>query len=115
MNRWTKMLPLAAILALPLAAQTGQPAPSKAKISKADAQKIALAKEPGNVVSSGLENEHSKLIFSFDIRTKMELREVHVDAKTGAIVEDSVESAADEAKEAAQEKMVQKKPSPPNN
>ena len=115
MNRWTRMLPTAALLALPLDAQDSQPAASNAKISKADAQKIALAKEPGKVVSSELEKEHGKLIYSFDIRTEKELREVNVDAKTGAIVEDSAESAADETKEAAQEKMAQKKPSPPNN
>ena len=115
MNRWMRILPVASLLALPLMAQTTKPSARNAKITKAEAEKIALAKEPGKVLSSELENEHGKLIYSFDIRTEKEVHEVNVDAKTGAIVEDSVESAADEAREAAQDKQAQKNPAPPKN
>lgn len=112
MNRWTKILPMAALLALPLAAQSNKPAAGKAKISKAEAEKAALAREPGKVLSFELEKEHGKLIYSFDIQTAKEVHEVNVDAYSGTIVEDSVESPDDEAKEAAQEKKAQKKPAP---
>jgi hypothetical protein len=115
MNRWKRVLPLAALLTMPLAAQTSKPAAGKAKLSKAEAERIALAKEPGKAMSSELEREHSKLIYSFNINTENGMHEVNVDAITGKIVEDSVESAADEAKEAAQDKKAQKKPAPPRN
>ena len=44
------------------------------------------------------------LIYSFDIKTKSGIHEVNVDAISGDIVEDKVESAASEAKEKQQDK-----------
>ena len=76
---------------------------SQAKISRADAEKIALAKEPGTIKEGELEKEHGKVIYSFDIQTRSGVHEVNVDAVTGKVVEDSVESAADEAKEQSKE------------
>ena len=72
---------------------------SSPKITRAAAEKIALAKESGTIKSGELEKEHGRLIYSFDIATASGIREVNLDAKTGEVVEDSVESAADEAKE----------------
>ncbi|PZR77143.1 MAG: peptidase, partial [Chthoniobacterales bacterium] len=41
---------------------------AQAKITKADAEKTALAKVPnGTISASELEKEHGKLIWSFDI------------------------------------------------
>lgn len=75
---------------------------AKAKVSKADAQKTALAKVPnGKVVDSELEEEKGKLIWSFDLATPgtKDIIEVHVDAITGEIVTVEKESPADQAKE----------------
>ena len=77
---------------------------AKAKISMAAATKTALAKEPGKVKSSELETENGILVYSFDIQTKAGIHEVQVDANTGAIVSDKVESPEDEAKEKAADK-----------
>ena len=79
---------------------------NEAKITMAEAQKIALAKEPGKLKSKELEKENGKLIYSFDIKTRSGVHEVNVDAVSGEIVEDKVESAADEAKEKQQDKKA---------
>ena len=82
-----------------------------AKITMEQAQKIALEKEPGTIQSKELEKEHGKLIYSFDIRTTNGIHEVNVDAMSGAVLEDKVETAADEAKEKQQDaKKAKKKP-----
>ena len=80
---------------------------AQATVSKATAKKIALAemKKRGlhraKVKEAELEQEKGLLIWSFDIATKgtKDITEVQVDAKTGAIVSVTTESAADEAKE----------------
>ena len=67
-----------------------------AKISVANARSIALKAVPGGVVSSEeLEKEPggSGLRYSFDIKIHGKTREVGVDAKTGKILENSVEGA----------------------
>ena len=80
---------------------------AKAKVSKEQAQQIALAKVPNGAVKEGeIEKEHGKLIWSFDIATpdSKDITEVNVDANTGDIVAVDKESAESEAKEAASEK-----------
>jgi len=80
---------------------------SQAKISRADAEKIALTKAPGGTVKEGeLEKEKGKLIWSFDISTPgtSDITEVHVDAVTGAIAGVEKETAKTEAKEKKKEK-----------
>jgi hypothetical protein len=62
---------------------------AKAKISKADAQAIALTKVPnGTVKDCELEREHGKLIWTFGFTTpdSKDITEVNVDALTGAVV-----------------------------
>ena len=62
---------------------------AEAKISRADAEKTALAKVPGGTIKEGeLEKEHGKLIWSFDIATAgaKDITEVQVNAVTGEIV-----------------------------
>ena len=73
------------------------------KITRAAAEKIALARESGTIKSGELEKEHGRRIYSFDIQTASAIHEVNVDANSGKIVEDSVESAVSEAKEAQQD------------
>src|SRR6266481_1061078 len=75
---------------------------AEAKVSKTDAGKAALAKVPGGTIKEGgLEKENGKLIWSFDITTpgSTDIKEVQVDAISGAVVSIKTESAAHEAKE----------------
>jgi uncharacterized membrane protein YkoI len=75
---------------------------AEAKVSKADAERTALAKVPNGTIKEGeLEREKGKLIWSFDIATPgtKDITEVNVDAMTGEVVAVDVESAAAEAKE----------------
>ena len=76
----------------------------EARITRSEAERIALSKVPDGRVSSGeLEQEHGTLIWSFDIakaRTR-NINEVQVDAKTGKIVSVKTETPKDQAEEAA--------------
>ena len=74
------------------------------KVTMADARKTALASSNGKIKSEELEKEHGKQIYSFDIAMPDGLHEVNVDAVTGKLIDDKVESAADEANEKAQDK-----------
>ena len=101
---------LAGLLATPAFAKDKLAA--KAKISKAAAQKTALAKVPGGKVKEAeLEEENGKLIWSFDIATKgsKDITEVAVDAITGEIVSVVLETPADQAKEKAEDAQKDKK------
>jgi len=80
---------------------------AQAKITRADAEKIALAKVPDGKIKSGeIENEKGKLIWSFDIATPgtKDITEVNVDAMTGQVIAVDKETAADEKKEEGKEK-----------
>jgi hypothetical protein len=83
----------------------------KPKLSMDQAQKIALEKEPGKIESRELEKEHGQLIYSFDIRAANGLHEVNIDAMNGNVIEDKIETAADEAKEKQQDVNKPKKKS----
>jgi uncharacterized membrane protein YkoI len=79
---------------------------AQAKVAKADAEKIALAKVPGGAIKEGeLEKEKGKLIYSFDIATpgSKDITEVGVDALTGEVVAVEKETPADQAKEKAKD------------
>jgi len=79
----------------------------EAKVTKSQAEKIALTKIQGGIVKSAeLEKEHGLLIWSFDIAkpgTK-NITEIQVDAKTGRIASVQIETPKDQAKEAAADK-----------
>jgi len=65
-----------------------------AKVTMAAALQAALKAAPGTAIVAELENEDGKLIFSFDILpgpAATELKEVHVDAKTGLVIKAEVE------------------------
>src|SRR6476660_8185035 len=75
---------------------------AEAKITRAHAERVALAKVPGGTVREGeLEKEKGKLIWSFDIATvgTKDITEVHEDALTGEVTSVEHETAAHEAKE----------------
>lgn len=79
----------------------------QAKITKAEAEHIALAKTPhGRVKSAEIENEKGHLVWSFDIATPNtnDITEILVDAKSGQIISKQTESVRDQAKEAAADK-----------
>ena len=79
---------------------------AQARITKAAATTIALARVPGGVVNSvELEREHGKLIYSFDITVagKPGVDEVQVNATNGSVVSIVHESAKAEKKEAQAE------------
>jgi uncharacterized membrane protein YkoI len=78
-------------------------------LTRAQAQKIALAKAPGTVESAELEKEHGKLVWSFDIKTsKTAITEILVNANDGSIVAVQHETPATEAAEKAKEKKEKK-------
>jgi uncharacterized membrane protein YkoI len=75
---------------------------AQAKITKAEAQKIALDKVPGGTIKEGdIEKEKGKLLWSFDIATPgtKDITEVQVDAMTGAVLDIAKETVADQEKE----------------
>jgi uncharacterized membrane protein YkoI len=75
---------------------------AQAKISKEQAQQIALTKAPGGTVKEGeLEKEKGKLIWSFDIATpgSKDITEVGVDAITGEVVSVEKETPEQQKKE----------------
>jgi len=82
---------------------------TKAKVSISDARTTALAVENGKVKSEEVEKEKGKQIYSFDIEMPNGLHEVNIDAVTGKVIEDSIENAEDEAKEAAEDKAAKTK------
>jgi hypothetical protein len=93
---------LAALLATPVIAK--DKLETKARVSKADAMKTALAKVPGGKVKEGeLEEEKGRLIWSFDIAAKgrKDITEIAVDAITGEIVTVEKETPAQQAAEKA--------------
>jgi uncharacterized membrane protein YkoI len=80
----------------------------QAKITKGQAQEIALKRAPGTVESAELEKEHGKLVYSFDIRNaKGTIDEVQVSAITGKIVR--VEHETKQQEEAEKKKESKEK------
>ena len=80
----------------------------QAKVTKAQATKTALERVPnGKVKEAELENEHGKLVWSFDIGTPgtKDITEVQVDAIDGSVVSEEKESPkAEKAEKKAERK-----------
>ena len=113
-----KMITLALVLSAgaSVVAQAEPTEPTEAQltrqavIKKTQAQRIALARVPhGTIKSAEIENEHGKLVWSFDIATPgtPDITEVLVNAKNGAIISVSKENPAQQAAEAKGEKQKQ--------
>ena len=80
---------------------------ARAKISRDVATKTALAQVPNGTIQDGeLEDEHQKLVWSFDIAMpdSQDITEIQVDAVTGEIASKQVETPADQAQETAADK-----------
>ena len=85
---------------------------AKAKVSKADAEKTAMAKVPnGTVKEADLEEENGKLLWSFDMTTpgSKDITEVEIDAITGAFVKMDKETPEDQQKEKDEDKAKEGK------
>lgn len=67
----------------------------KPKVSEAQARTIAMTAVKGTIVESDYEKEGGGWRWSFDIRENGKIHEVGVDAMTGKIVENGVESAGE--------------------
>jgi uncharacterized membrane protein YkoI len=91
---------LAFVLAILLVASnafafTGEQYSPQAKLPLTSARTLALKAYPGKIVSEELEQEAggSGLRYSFVIRHRQAKHEVGIDAKTGELLENSIESA----------------------
>lgn len=97
----TSVLLAAATLAIPLAAfaYTGENLEKTVKVSASQAKAIALKKERGTIVDMELERETggSGMRYTFTLNVKGITREVGVDANSGAVLEDTLETANDKA------------------
>jgi uncharacterized membrane protein YkoI len=74
---------------------------AKATVQPEQARATALAAVPGGTVTKGeLEEEDGALIYSFDIAVpgKAGITEIHVDAKTGAVVKTEHEGSEESEK-----------------
>ena len=80
---------------------------AESKITRAEAERIALAKVPGGTIKEGeIEKENGKLIWSFDIATPgtSDITEVQVSALNGDVVAIEKETPAQQAKEKTKDK-----------
>lgn len=79
---------------------------AEAKVTVDAARVIALRVHPGTVKDWELEKESggSGLRYSFDIESGGKIHEIGVDAADGKVIENIVETEADEAREARQDK-----------
>jgi uncharacterized membrane protein YkoI len=112
MNRNMSVASAPALVMLALAMMAGAATPgepyfrghqlaSHARLSLAKARAIAMKARPGALVDQELEKEAggSGLRYSFDVLSSRKMYEVGVDANTGKILENDVESAAEGAAE----------------
>jgi uncharacterized membrane protein YkoI len=100
----TRLLIVALLITLAVgcASQKQEAREGQAKISRSEAEKIALAQAPNGTIKEGeLEKEKGRLIWSFDIATPgaEDITEVHVDARTGQVVATEKETPQHEQKE----------------
>ena len=99
------MKKIAALLLMALLSVSAFAAGSKRKIGMKRATEIATKRVHGTIKSKELEKEHGRWIYSFDIRTgKGKITEVEIDAYSGKVINVKAETAADEMKEARDEK-----------
>ena len=80
---------------------------AESKITRAEAEKIALAKVPGGTIKEGeIEKENGNLIWSFDITTPgtADITEVQVSALNGDVIAIEKETPAQQAEERRKDK-----------
>jgi uncharacterized membrane protein YkoI len=84
-----------AVVAFGASASSGKALAAQAKVPMPQARSLALKAYPGKIVKEELENEKggSGLRYSFVIKHGKVSHEVGIDAKTGKLLENSVEGA----------------------
>lgn len=90
---------IAVVLMFTGCATTKQPP----KVSREQAETVAQTESKGGrIVSAELEREHGRLIWSFDITipNSKDIREIQVDANSGAVINREIETPAQQAQEA---------------
>jgi len=65
------------------------------KISKAQAEAMALKLAPGKITDAEYENEGGGWRWSFDIQQKGHIQEIGIDGQTGKVVENKSEGKVD--------------------
>jgi uncharacterized membrane protein YkoI len=93
---WRALVALCAIVGaaqMPAVAYTGHELASSAQVSIDQARAIALKTLPGEITDEELETEEggSGLRYTFNIKRGTDTHEVGVDARTGAVLEHTVE------------------------
>lgn len=86
------------IFALAMTLAVALPAAAKVtpKVTMAQAREAALKAVPGATVKSEeLEKEKGKWIYSFDLQSGKEIREVWIDPETGKLLANEVETSKD--------------------
>ena len=84
--------------------------PPKNRIPEAEARKIALETFNGEIKSSELEYENKHWVYSYDISDKDTplIHEVGIDALSGKVLENKIETPAQEAAEVKAEATSKK-------
>ena len=71
-----------------------------ARVSRSDAERLALLRAPGSIQKGEIERENGKLVWSFDIRNpKGSITEVQIDAITGEVASVEAETPEQEREE----------------
>ena len=99
MNKLITVIATASLAALSFGASAASSAAlaKHAKVSMTQAREIALKTQQGKIVKEELEKESggSGLRYSFDISDGKVTHEVGVDAKTGKVLENSIDNGND--------------------
>ena len=82
-----------------LAAYPGQQLAGQAHVSLARARTLAAHAANGTIAKQELEKEHggSGLRYTFEVKTVTGMREVGIDAKSGALLENSLDESGESA------------------
>lgn len=84
----------------------GESEAANVSLSEQEAARIALVAAPGEILDSELENDDGVMIYEFEIQQGDGIREVEVDANTGAILENKIDNGdEDEGEETDDEDM----------
>lgn len=77
----------------------GESEAADVSLSEQEAARIALVAAPGEVLDSELENDDGVMIYEFEIQQGDNIREVEVDANTGAILENKIDNGDEDEDE----------------
>ena len=90
-----KLITFTALGALVVGASSAMAAAPTPRISKSQAEAIALKLAPGKINSSEYENEGGGWRWSFDIQQRDHVQEIGIDGQTGKVVENKSEGKVD--------------------